>query len=209
MVLGRAIATPPWIRAVVAVVVVLLETRRVFNSLFRFSARGCARERRPRIIRCCCASGRPSATERLIRCLVAQALGYSPQVAARRLCLSSNPQACPRSSTNFCFNSLRRLLVSASPRVEQADGGLDHDCPIPPIAEASRWLPLRRRTSSLPRDQAAAGGVPTRQRCGRRGRRLLPRASDSQGACWRTEAGCAEQADRSRRARRSVAQSER
>jgi hypothetical protein len=75
MVLGRAIATPPWIRAVVVVVVVLLETRRVFNSLFRFPARGCARERRPRIIRCCCASGRPSATERLIRCLVAQALG--------------------------------------------------------------------------------------------------------------------------------------
>ena len=31
----------------------------------------------------------------------------------------------------------------------------------------------------------------------------------SQGACWRTEAGCTEQADRSRRARRSVAQSER
>ena len=70
------------------------------------------------------------------------------------------------------------------------------------------WLPWRR-TSSLARDQAAAGGVPTRQRCGRRGRRLLPCASDSQGACWRTEAGCAEQADRSRRARRSVAQSER
>jgi hypothetical protein len=28
----------------------------------------------------------------------------------------------------------------------------------------------------------------TRQRCGRRGRRLLPRASDSRGACWRTGA---------------------
>lgn len=52
-----------------------------------------------------------------------------------------------------------------------------------------------------PRDPAAAGRVPTRQRCGRRGPRLLPRASDTQDPCWRTEAEYAEQANRSRRAR--------
>jgi len=33
---------------------------------------------------------------------------YSPQVAARRLCLSSNPQACPRSSTTARFRRLRK-----------------------------------------------------------------------------------------------------
>jgi hypothetical protein len=45
---------------------------------------------------------------------------------------------------DYCFDSLRRLLVAASSRVEQADGGLGHDCPIPPIAEArTQRIPLR------------------------------------------------------------------
>jgi hypothetical protein len=49
---------------------------------------------------------------------------------------------------DFCFDSLRRLLAAASSRVEQADGGLGHDCPIPPDAEASHWLPRGRRCRS-------------------------------------------------------------
>jgi hypothetical protein len=30
---------------------------------------------------------------------------------------------------DLCFDSLRRLLTAASSWVEQADGGLGHDCP--------------------------------------------------------------------------------
>ncbi|MGZ4287320.1 MAG: hypothetical protein ACXVHB_23895 [Solirubrobacteraceae bacterium] len=43
----------------------------------------------------------------------------------------------PEVVDDFCFDSLRRLLAAASLRVEQADGGLGHGCPIPPSAEAS------------------------------------------------------------------------
>jgi hypothetical protein len=42
----------------------------------------------------------------------------------------------PEVVEDFCFDSLRRLLAAASSRVEQADGGLGHDCPIPPRGEA-------------------------------------------------------------------------
>ncbi len=97
--------------------------------------------------------------------------------------------------------------AKATASLAEAQGQQTSSVPAPRAAALGSLL--LRRSSGLARDQAAAGGVPTRQRCGRRGRRLLPCASDSQGACWQTEAGCAEQADRSRRARRSVAQSER
>ena len=48
------------------------------------------------------------------------------------------------------------LAAAASSRVEQADGGLGHDCPIPPDAAASRWLPRGRQTGSLPRAAVSA-----------------------------------------------------
>ena len=68
----------------------------------------------------------------------------------------ANPGALPRvvPSTSlpevvddFCFDSLRRLLAAASWRVEQADGGLGHDCPIPPRAEAPEAESRPPRTS--------------------------------------------------------------
>jgi hypothetical protein len=62
-------------------------------------------------------------------------------------CVSSDPQALPEVVDDFCFDSLRRLLAAASSRVEQAVGGLGHDCPVPPDAEASCW-PLGRQCRS-------------------------------------------------------------
>ena len=37
---------------------------------------------------------------------------------------------------DFCFDSLRRLLGAPPSRVEHANRGRGHDCPIRPIAEA-------------------------------------------------------------------------
>ena len=60
----------------------------------------------------------------------------------------------PEAVDDFCFNSLRRLLAAATSRVEQADGGLGHGCPIPPEGEAltrslgPRSLPQIRETGS-------------------------------------------------------------
>ena len=54
----------------------------------------------------------------------------------------------PEVVDDFCFDSLRRLLAAASWRVEQADGGLGHDCPIPPGAEVRCWWLEGRQTGS-------------------------------------------------------------
>jgi hypothetical protein len=117
----------------------------------------------------------------------------------------------PESVDDFCFDSLRRLLAAASPRVEQADGGLGPRLPDPPIAEA--WaapIPPRvvspiRETSSDAVGSSAAGTAQTRQHSLPRGGRLLVGASGSQRVCWRTYDRRAELAVWSCRVRRSVA----
>ena len=92
-------------------------------------------------------SGKREAIRRRARWLLRHERSSPPRWAAG-CCCSSDPQACPTSSTTLCFDSLRRLLVAASLRVEQANEGLGHGCRIAPDAEASCWLPRGRLSGS-------------------------------------------------------------
>jgi hypothetical protein len=54
----------------------------------------------------------------------------------------------PEVVDDFCFDSLRRSLAAVSSRVEQTDGGLGNDCPIPPRGEARRRAISRGETAA-------------------------------------------------------------
>jgi hypothetical protein len=99
----------------------------------------------------CFRSGECERERRLLTVATAKRPASTPQTSRhRRLVLAERERdkrgpalrqivqstSLPEVVHDFCFNSLRRLLVSASPRVEQADGGLGPRLPDPPIAEA-------------------------------------------------------------------------
>ena len=164
------------------------------------------------------------------RCLSPLIERAAPRLSSRLLAISGAqmPGSCVRSGAILNTSRLspacgrrrgpRRHADPGSAVARNSSTARRDACKLTSAPKRQRGIASRRsregtRASvsalmAAPTDETIAG-VPTRQRCGRSGRCLDLRASDSQGACWRTEAGCAEQADRPRRARRSVAQSER
>ena len=66
----------------------------------------------------------------------------------------------PEVVDDFCFDSLRRLLTAASWRVEQADGGLSYERPMPPRAENTA-LAAGRATNRKPRSRMLESATPS------------------------------------------------